>query len=258
LFILLHHGGLLLRNKQAMWQSWNACGIPICASVSHGGAVLVQIPKDIAQGFITWFKGKAAWVGRMGTHGIIRDSNPEEIAISLRKELTETRKSSGGEHWGLNIAMGGVGKWNPFSGNPIAENGDHGHLYFYFDNNLGAGYAGMLIKCEDSAPPLFQGKPYSTGQGGHTHAFGGSGKYSCTGGKKWALHQKGPGFGEDNIFISLSHDFLQQVSGYAFNTNMLGSTGVPWRSRTGLNRARIYTVVQWEFAAKQGGSRKLG
>jgi Novel toxin 11 len=253
LFMLLCHGGLLLRNKQSQWQRWSACGIPICAAVSHGGAILVQIPKKIATDFVEWFKGDAGWGARTGTHGIIYDPNPEEVTVDLRKFLTETRESSGGEHRGINLGMGGIAQYNPFSGNHIAEDGSHGHLYFYFDNNLGPDYAGMLIKCEDSAPPIFSHKLASRGQAGHMHLFGSSGKYSCTGGKKWASHSAGPGYGEDNMFIPLDPNFMNLVKGYSFANTMIGSGGASAsaRSRTPPLPACIYNVKQWQAAAKQ-------
>ena len=55
------------------------------------------------------------------------------------------------QHYGINLALGGIGKKNFFSNKTISSNGEHGHLYFCYGSGNGE-YAGLLIGIEQSAP----------------------------------------------------------------------------------------------------------
>ena len=147
--------------------------------------------------------------------------------------LKDKYRSSQGKarHYGLNVALGGTGNINPFSGNRIIANGNHGHFYVFFKrpHSDRSKFAGLLLGCEGSCPidrkqantvtrrsnlkdnvlglALAQSCNFPVDQTGGLHTFGHSGKFSPTGGMKWkdtSWHDAGPRKSNDAMFIDFS------------------------------------------------------
>lgn len=84
-----------------------------------------------------------------------------------------------GRHYFKNVALGGKGNINPFSGVKIAANGEHGHLYVNYQAPTFLKPGCILVGCEGSAPAV-------PDQSGKAHDTAGTkGRWSPTGGRKW-------------------------------------------------------------------------
>ena len=151
---ILAEGGVWLRpEKAACWTAHSNSGIPLASILSHGGRVLVQLPRA---GNLIWdwlwgdldaqkFKRFA------GTHGV--ETGSREILPNGRpKVFTETKKNKGGFHYGINIAGGGHGNTNPISGSTITDDGQHGHLYIHYQPASDTERGSIMFGAEDSAP----------------------------------------------------------------------------------------------------------
>jgi hypothetical protein len=229
IFSVLYYGGLMVRTRDG-WSFWNGSGVPVAAALSHGGRVLIQLPRNKAEQFWSWLWGglDPARNHRMAaTHGVMFDPQPQKMPSGADKWITETKSGQSNCHYGVNIAMGGTSYRNPYSGNVISDDGTHGHLYIYYENKPRFPYSALMVAVEDSAPvDRYHGNGkgrvavnnlkvvvpgahgYAQGQSGKYHTFGSSGKYSATGGKKWEDTRwhltGGPGFKLDSMFIDLT------------------------------------------------------
>ncbi|RMF35868.1 MAG: hypothetical protein D6747_01630, partial [Chlorobiota bacterium] len=157
-FVVLYYGGLMYRSEQG-WLPWSSSGIPIASVLSHGGRVLIQLPKAsgaAADAFFDWLQGPSKIIERnrrlAATHGIeyLPYSERESLGMGRRHRIKETKH--GQRHYGVNISLGGTGNINPISGNKIDSNGEHGHLYVFYLPPTADDYGGLLIGCEGSAP----------------------------------------------------------------------------------------------------------
>jgi hypothetical protein len=84
-----------------------------------------------------------------------------------------------GRHHYKNVALGGVGNINSFSGVKIEKDGAHGHLYVNYRAPQYKRFGCVLLGVEGSAPGM--GNQY-----GKVHdANATKGEWSATGGKKW-------------------------------------------------------------------------
>ena len=87
--------------------------------------------------------------------------------------------SMAGRHYYKNVALGGVGNINPFSGVEIDANGAHGHLYVNYRAPQYKRFGSILLGVEGSAP----GCENQYGKLHDAHAT--KGEFSATGGRKW-------------------------------------------------------------------------
>lgn len=267
-FTVLYHGGMFYKGV-VNWQTWASSDIPIAAAISHGGRVLIQLPKASgidAEGFFNWLDGGDKIISSnsrlAATHGIepLSYVAMQPLGGGHRHRVNEVKK--GDLHYGVNIGLGGSGNYNPFSGNRIAANGEHGHLYVFYRAPTADDYGGLLIGCEGSAPidswdnrdsvfhtrggsgrsgyagvaglavtALLRDKVLSdpTGftpdQTGGYHKFGDRQRYSPTGNGKWEDLGVGPRQVYNGMIVDLVEtgwDFLKPCS---FNPDDLGNSG---------------------------------
>lgn len=188
---------------------------PIAAILMHGSRVLIEFPSDIASQLMDWLiVDKNSW-RYMATHGIsalpIAEKIEHQSISTTDKFLKEEKLSvptaalnlvsnsiSGllsnqylnfsatsstqeklncAEHYGFDLALGGVGNQHFASKQTIQNNGEHGHLYIHFyQDQTQKKQSGLLLGIEQSAP----GKP---DQYGGQHDLKVSDKeYSASGG----------------------------------------------------------------------------
>jgi hypothetical protein len=108
----------------------------------------------------------------------------EEKAQGGLHTLSNIRDGMMGRHYYKNVALGGAGNINPFSGLTIDKEGGHGHLYVNYRAPQDLRFGCMLVGVEGSAP----GCSDQTGKVHDARAV--KGLWSPTGGKKWnALYQ---------------------------------------------------------------------
>jgi hypothetical protein len=255
LFLTMQRAGLWVRHASGgEWSQYKDDDIPLAAAISHGGRVLIQLPKatEGGHGYWNWLWGgntafKDTQRRAAATHGHddLSTSKHQRLAINIQiqgfqgnipprtKYIKETGGAlagikSRGDHYGINIGVGGMGNQNPYSGRVVNDGGEHGHLYIYYAPPTNDKHGAVLFGCEDSAPidrynPNASGgvkslylfvrakknrhwAPSQTtfntelgrnvtgwcyGQTGHAHRVGDSGGYSVTGGMKWAGHVDG-------------------------------------------------------------------
>jgi hypothetical protein len=203
-FSLLYYGGLMYKDVRDGWQPWANTGIPAGSIVAHGGRILVQLPKVSRDAdkhkFWNWVKGGEKGItllsglgNKFGTHGLSQASKPDEMCFGRSKYLTERHAgglkkvtlavSEFGHHYRYNIALGGFGNRNPWSGAFIDNSGGHGHFYMYYNPPTSESYGGFMIGCESEAPGLY-------GQTGHFHSWKGtSEEFASAGGRKWMVSE---------------------------------------------------------------------
>jgi hypothetical protein len=104
----------------------------------------------------------------------------EEKAQGGSHHLSNLRDGMMGRHFYKNVALGGVGNINPFSGVTIDKEGGHGHLYVNYRAPTYQHFGCLLAGVEGSAP----GFSDQTGKVHDARAI--KGLFSPTGGKKWA------------------------------------------------------------------------
>ncbi|UPY35194.1 hypothetical protein [Sediminicoccus sp. KRV36] len=177
LFGVLYLSGVMCntntRSGQFTWADAEANNLPMGAFLSHGGRLIIQLPVRTAydnagQAFFNWLTAEVAAAGRLitrsaATHAL-KDREPGiPIIGSRRYRMEEKRGKSTGlrgffknisehNHFGVNVALGGDGNTNPFSGNVVRADGAHGHFYIYFNAKDVGQCAGIMVGCENSAP----------------------------------------------------------------------------------------------------------
>ena len=213
IFSVLYWGGLMCQRDDDQWVSWASQEAPICSTISHTARILVLLPEnDDNQAFWEWL-----WVGEnpegraAATHGIEalpRGTNIGTMGAPVFKIAKELKKNRGVSHFGVNIALGGVGNTNPISGKGIRENGKHGHLYLAYMSNTIRTPQGprraLLLGTEQSSPidrqvavqgkagklkSIFRGIDVPDQYGGG-HGLGGHSRFSATGGDDFAYTWK--------------------------------------------------------------------
>lgn len=171
------------------------------------------------------------------------------LTYSQMKLLTAGRRhrvneiKSGKKHYGVNIGLGGIGNHNPISGNKIQANGEHGHLYVYYQAPTLENYGGILVGLEGSAPiDAWDNRPavghtkgssqrsgyigtgilgaqawlkdkvlhdptlFAPDQTGGYHKFGERQQYSPTGNAKWEKLSTGP---NKEVYNAMIVDFVE-------------------------------------------------
>ena len=184
------------------------------------------MPRSAATHSISQRKGEGIELGEEG-----RRLHIQEGGLSLLAH---------GHHYGKNVALGGIGNKNPWSGQTIAADRRHGHLYIYYLPPRAQKYGGLLIGCEGSSPwdRWLPGLPDQMDQTGHVHDWRGtSSKYSPTGtpkfkDKRWL--NAGPTKTKDGIVIDLAFkppggnsmaSFVMDMTNNQFRPYMLGKPG---------------------------------
>jgi hypothetical protein len=266
-FSLLHFGGLCYKpNGGAGWQPWNGTDWPIATALSHSARVTVQIEAGAAgQALWGWL-----WTGTnaqqstraAATHGLVPLAAAETVRGGRSKLFHENKTDNLVQH-GVNIGLGGVGNINPHSGNTIAENGEHGHLYIGYKAPTANHAGALLIGCEPSAPAdmwvghhtnavavawnaVVIGVPDQQGEG---HGIGSGQAFSGTGGMRWdtnifANDQNRPAY-YNGMLVDLSQagDCAPFVAGQRLITDdLVGGDGLappaPRRPQQPLPQAR--------------------
>ncbi|MDB5919345.1 MAG: hypothetical protein JWR40_3579 [Massilia sp.] len=139
--------------------------------------------------FWSWFSGGDVHDRGLATHSTVAQDWGNAPRLGFQRALWFTEEKAGmgsnvrdglmGRHHYKNLALGGIGQRNPFSGVKIEKDGSHGHLYINYRPPGYKSFGCLLLGVEGSAP----GK---NNQYGKVHdAEGTKGKWSATGGKKW-------------------------------------------------------------------------
>jgi hypothetical protein len=214
-------------------------------ALSHGGRVLIQLPK-VSQNpgchtdeFWHWL-WPLPLPRQAATHSISKRWFPIDLPLERKLYIEEEKvhlRAAFHDQYGMNLAMGGLGNRNPWSGQKVIADGRHGHLYIHYMRPSNQDYGGLLIGCEGSAPP--DRIPHSLSdkmdQSGHEHGWGDAGKYSATGGLKFkdkGWLNAGPTVTLDGIVIDLAFvfgtesmaNFVMRMTDH-FEPHMLGKPG---------------------------------
>ena len=152
LFAILWHGGLYYRPNQGVWRPWSDTRMPIATALSRSGGVVIQYENELGNNSLwQWlFAAQQPTARWAATHGI-EYGNYGLMPNERPKNFKENKKNNG-NHSGINIAGGGRGNINIISGNRIAEDGRHGHLYFCHTEAARNRPGAFLVKAESSAP----------------------------------------------------------------------------------------------------------
>lgn len=260
IFTLLAFGGLMVdkgRNATTHnWQPWAQDQLPICSAISHTARVLVWLPTgNTFREFWRWLWAEHEPVTRgNATHGVA--SAPiVELTPRVRKAIKETKKGGACHHFGVNLALGGLGNVHPVSGNIIEDNGQHGHLYLGGSKRRFQGRSALLIATEQSAPAdretdatgrqLYTWKLTQFGravqgvpdQYGGKHTLGGHSRFSATGGDDFGYSDKpsaltdagyGPTRGHyiDGMYIDLTtarFNYIRRLEFLDYHVSLFGS-----------------------------------
>lgn len=158
IFALLHLG-LQYRNGATPYQAWTQ---HVAVALSHGGRINVKIPQNTGDVILNWIFIDDAIKNAAGVK--TRSSSTHNIKTTKDGVFEEKKvlfKLVGMTHYGLNLAVGGIG--NPdVNGNPILPNGSYGHLYMGYRKPKADQIGGLLIGVENDE----YGK---TNPLGHTH-----------------------------------------------------------------------------------------
>ncbi len=203
LFAVLYFGQLYVY-RNGNYQRWSA---PIATALSHGGRIIIQLPKAASSKdsdkhkFWNWFWKNPESRGA-ATHSLTQRTTPLDLRDHRKLHLKEGIGNVGGfmktarnrgMHFGMNVALGGEGNTNPWSGNTIAADGQHGHLYILYYEPTKTEPGGLLVGCEGSAPTdrMAKGIKHGMDQSGNVHDWRAkSSPFSPTGGPKFGAATK--------------------------------------------------------------------
>lgn len=159
IFTTLWVGRLVCKQPGGGYTYWRNTGYPLAMALSHGGRIMIQLPADAAGNtYWNWLWGAtnpAAFARKVATHSIELRKHPKALTGNVQLYMNEENPRFGawsGQHYGMNIALGGLGNYNPISGQSVHPDGSHGHLYFFYLPPTANKYGGILVGCETSAP----------------------------------------------------------------------------------------------------------
>jgi hypothetical protein len=243
--------GVMFVFRHKTYESWKEHGAPIVTALSHGGRVVIQLPKvsqtpGCRQDEFWHWLWPHPLTRKAATHKISKRPGPGiNLPYGRKLYIREEKTWLGTFHgqYGTHLAMGGFGNRNPWSGERVAGDGRHGHLYIHYMPPTIQDYGGLLIGCEGSAPPdrIPDNLPDKLDQSGHKHGWGDAGKYSATGGLKFkdkGWLNAGPTAPLDGIVIDLAFvlpggkmptgsmaHFVMDMTDRHFRPEMLGKPG---------------------------------
>lgn len=218
LFTTLWVGRLVCKQPGGSYTYWRNTGYPLAMALSHGGRILIQLPQDPAGNtYWNWLWGAtnpAPFARKVATHSIELRKHPKPLTGNVQLYMDEENPRFGawsGQHFGMNIALGGLGNYNPISGQKVHPDGSHGHLYFFYLPPTANKNGGILVGCETSAPGDQAGKqqqanksnayagqdPLHAGVAGQLVPTAGNQAYTI---KKVDTYGGGHGTGGKNIF----------------------------------------------------------
>lgn len=221
LFTVLYFAGILYNTSRTGSHSWHqfAGSIPIASALGHGGRIIIQLPvrtdaRNSARAFFDWLVGDVRTSRELitrtaATHAIAHREKSLPLVGQRRMRVAEMRGKKTGlrsvfkgiyekNHFGVNVPLGGAGNTNPVSGNRIAADGGHGHVYIYYNPKEPGQCGSMMIGCENSAP----GATSQTFVKHDARAI--SESYSPCGTSKWPNLGSGPNAKAEAMFIDLS------------------------------------------------------
>jgi hypothetical protein len=230
--LLLYFGNISYRdkcdkNKFHAWSELTAyCALPsfpIAAALLHGSRVLIEFPSEIGAQLHDWLiMDKESW-RYAATHGINELVCGEKIENGVTKYLEEKKVDVvsaayhavanlvnpfvhlGGffngvrvvaQHYGTDLALGGVGNTHFFSGKTIRNNGKHGHLYHHIRYPKAKGKAGGLLLGIEQSGPL------KMDQFEQVHNLDGPKAYTASGGDFICKPPENKGLGDAYIGLS--------------------------------------------------------
>lgn len=184
IFTTLWVGRLVCKQAGGGYTYWRNTGYPLAMALSHGGRVMIQLPHDAAGNtYWNWLwsgNNPAPFARKVATHSIELRKHPKPLTGNAQLYMNEENPRFGawsGQHFGINIALGGLGNYNPISGQRVQPDGSNGHLYFYYLPPTANKNGGILVGCETSAPGDQAGKQQqafkSTAYAGLDPAHGG-------------------------------------------------------------------------------------
>lgn len=222
LFTVLYFAGILYnKSRDRGSHDWHqfAGSIPIASALGHGGRIIIQLPvrteaRNSARAFFDWLVGDVRASGELitrtaATHALAHRKKSLPLVGQRRMRVAEMRGKMTGlrsvfkgiyekNHFGVNVPLGGAGNTNPVSGNRIAADGGHGHVYIYYNPKEPGQCGCMMIGCENSAP----GATSQTFVKHDARAI--SEAYSPCGTSKWPNLVSGPNPKAEAMFIDLS------------------------------------------------------
>lgn len=222
LFTVIYFAGIIYnKSSNTASHEWHqfAGKIPVASALGHGGRIIIQLPvrteaRNSAGEFFDWLVGDVRTSGQLkprsaATHALAHREKPLRIHGQRWMRLAEMRGKLTGfrsaikycyekNHYGVNVPLGGAGNTNPVSGNQIASDGAHGHVYIYYNPKEPGQCGGMMIGCENSAP----GVRSQTFVKHDLRAI--SESYSPCGTSKWPKLRSGPNAKAEAMFIDLS------------------------------------------------------
>ena len=172
LFKIMRFGGVYVRSSRNAGD-WAPFPYAIASLFSHGGRVMVQLPKldafEIAgQSFWQWFTaGCTNIIQRVGTHSVSDlGDNPQYLTGGVLKYVVEksglkygakqyfsgSRALGDRGSYGVNIALGGYGNSSIASNRVLTDDGSCGHMYIYYMPATQTKVGCMMIGLEGDAP----------------------------------------------------------------------------------------------------------
>jgi hypothetical protein len=250
-FAILYYGGLLYKRNN-VWAPWHNGNIPIASAISHTARVVVQLPMlsdDDNANIWGWLNSTGGIQSRKAaTHHFQYDTSRNPETVNHRPRRIKERKTWGftGDHFYMNVALGGDGNRHPYSQKEIRADGHHGHLYLCYQAPTATRFGGLLIGVEQSASAdavaevphgritdLKRAKAGVPDQYGGKHGLGGHNRYSATGGDDWTrglLVGLGPDTYYDGLYVDLTdpvvYERVRRRAG-TFAAANLGDTGIP-------------------------------
>jgi hypothetical protein len=152
-----------------------------------------------------------------GSMKVLQENRPYGFTLRNTKMFASNESvRSHHRHWGMNIPMGGHGCYSMVD-EVVSANGEHGHMYMYYQSSASHRNGGLLIGVEGSEFSKFD-------QSGHMHSLkADSSRFSPTYGYKWVHKPKKKHFVKEKASSS-SDESEDEVSPSLTNLAAMYST----------------------------------